>query len=136
MFVPKQQKSTNLRSRQPSTSSGTGSDKSLTSSLPSSELQTKSKKNFGLNFKPRKLFRSMTKGLSSSKSVSLSDISTLHRSKKSDSLPNIQQIDSKGKGDGHYIFRLPRFQAVKHDNYNKVSFFWSYIFRYFHFWPL
>ena len=67
-------------------------------SLSSYEIQSKSKKSsFGLNFKPKKLLKSVTKGLGA-KSVSLSDISYLNRNKKSDSLPNIENISNETTG--------------------------------------
>jgi hypothetical protein len=79
--------------------SSSGSEKSLSEkSLSSYEIQSKSKKSsFGLNFKPKKLLKSVTKGLGS-KSVSLSDISYLNKNKKSDSLPNIENISNETTG--------------------------------------
>ena len=79
--------------------SSSGSEKSLSEkSLSSYEIQSKSKKSsFGLNFQPKKLLKSVTQGLGS-KSVSLSDISYLNKNKKSDSLPNIENISNETTG--------------------------------------
>ena len=86
-------------------------------SLSSYEIQSKSKKSsFGLNFKPKKLLKSVTKGLGG-KSVSLSDISYLNRNKKSDSLPNIENITNETTGKYskfRYSEKATKFEKVSH----------------------
>ena len=88
-YVPKQG-ALKLRHRQASSS---GSERSLSAtsanSIDAANAVTKSKKRISLKFKPNKIFKSVTKGLSS-KSLSLNDITGGKSSKKSDSLPNIK----------------------------------------------